>query len=71
MEAAGEISFEVSSPGAERLVEVPGELNRFAELPLRVGAGWGRGVGVRGRGVRYGCRGRGRGGTLRRGRVRT
>ncbi|GIL58567.1 hypothetical protein Vafri_13510 [Volvox africanus] len=35
-EAAGEISFEVSSPGAERLVRVPDELNRFAELPLQV-----------------------------------
>ncbi|GLI61205.1 hypothetical protein VaNZ11_003497 [Volvox africanus] len=35
-EAAGEISFEVSSPGAERLVRVPDELTRFAELPLQV-----------------------------------
>ncbi|GLC56138.1 hypothetical protein PLESTB_001072800 [Pleodorina starrii] len=35
-EAAGEISFEVSSPGAERLVRVPDELTRFAELPLKV-----------------------------------
>ncbi|EFJ52593.1 hypothetical protein VOLCADRAFT_116086 [Volvox carteri f. nagariensis] len=35
-EAAGEISFEVSSPGAERLVRVPEELPRFAELPLQV-----------------------------------
>ncbi|GFR49903.1 hypothetical protein Agub_g12009 [Astrephomene gubernaculifera] len=35
-EAAGDISFEVSSPGAERLVRVPEELRRFGELPLRV-----------------------------------
>ncbi|KAG2422427.1 hypothetical protein HXX76_016042 [Chlamydomonas incerta] len=36
VEAAGEISFEVSSPGAERLVRVPEELRRFETLPLKV-----------------------------------
>ncbi|KAG2443170.1 hypothetical protein HYH02_009579 [Chlamydomonas schloesseri] len=36
VEAAGEISFEVSSPGAERLVRVPDELRRFESLPLKV-----------------------------------
>eukprot|EP00198_Chlamydomonas_reinhardtii_P006056 XP_001695392.1 predicted protein [Chlamydomonas reinhardtii] len=36
VEAAGEISFEVSSPGAERLVRVPDELRRFETLPLKV-----------------------------------
>ncbi|GAB4821074.1 hypothetical protein N2152v2_008120 [Parachlorella kessleri] len=35
-EAAGEIEVEVSSPGAERVVRVPGELERFAELPMKV-----------------------------------
>eukprot|EP00195_Chlamydomonas_chlamydogama_P009484 CAMPEP_0202893122 /NCGR_PEP_ID=MMETSP1392-20130828/2755_1 /ASSEMBLY_ACC=CAM_ASM_000868 /TAXON_ID=225041 /ORGANISM="Chlamydomonas chlamydogama, Strain SAG 11-48b" /LENGTH=336 /DNA_ID=CAMNT_0049577329 /DNA_START=27 /DNA_END=1038 /DNA_ORIENTATION=- len=35
-ERAGEISFEVSSPGAERQLVLPDDLNRFAELPLRV-----------------------------------
>ncbi|KXZ49372.1 hypothetical protein GPECTOR_21g598 [Gonium pectorale] len=35
-EAAGEISFEVSSPGAERQVAVPDELHRFGCLPLKV-----------------------------------
>ncbi|KAL4433703.1 hypothetical protein ABPG75_000144 [Micractinium tetrahymenae] len=34
--AAGEIEIEVSSPGAERQVRVPAELERFAELPMRV-----------------------------------
>ncbi|KAL4450678.1 hypothetical protein ABPG77_001034 [Micractinium sp. CCAP 211/92] len=34
--AAGEIEVEVSSPGAERQVRVPVELERFAELPMRV-----------------------------------
>ncbi|KAI3433874.1 hypothetical protein D9Q98_003676 [Chlorella vulgaris] len=34
--AAGEIEVEVSSPGAERQVRVPGELERFGELPMRV-----------------------------------
>ncbi len=40
LEAAGEISFEVSSPGAERLVQVPDELTRFGQLPLKVGLCW-------------------------------
>ncbi|WZN64663.1 hypothetical protein HKI87_10g62200 [Chloropicon roscoffensis] len=31
-----DIEFEVSSPGAEREIRVPGELTRFAGLPLRV-----------------------------------
>ncbi|KAG2497798.1 hypothetical protein HYH03_004069 [Edaphochlamys debaryana] len=35
-EEAGDISFEVSSPGAERIVRVPDELERFGGLPLRV-----------------------------------
>eukprot|EP00878_Enallax_costatus_P005337 GHUV01005605.1.p1 GENE.GHUV01005605.1~~GHUV01005605.1.p1 ORF type:complete len:318 (+),score=71.92 GHUV01005605.1:423-1376(+) len=35
-ELAGEISFEVSSPGAERSLLVPQELNRFKDLPMRV-----------------------------------
>lgn len=35
-EVAGDIEVEVSSPGAERLVKVPEELERFAELPMRV-----------------------------------
>lgn len=35
-EVAGDIEVEVSSPGAERLVKVPEELPRFAELPMRV-----------------------------------
>lgn len=39
VEAAGDISFEVSSPGAERIVLLPAELKRFAGLPLRVGDG--------------------------------
>ncbi len=64
VEAAGEISFEVSSPGAERLVELPGELTRFAELPLRVGAGCG---GAEGGVQREGCGGRGRGARVRAG----
>lgn len=34
--AAGEIEVEVSSPGAERQVRVPAELERFGELPMRV-----------------------------------
>ncbi|PSC68783.1 water dikinase [Micractinium conductrix] len=34
--AAGEIEVEVSSAGAERQVRVPGELQRFAELPMKV-----------------------------------
>ena len=33
---AGEIEIEVSSPGAERLVQVPSELTRFSELPMKV-----------------------------------
>lgn len=33
---AGSIEVEVSSPGAERQVRVPGELQRFAALPMRV-----------------------------------
>ena len=36
VEAAGDISFEVSSPGAERNVLLPAELKRFAGLPLKV-----------------------------------
>lgn len=35
-EASGEIGLEVSSPGAERLVQVPRELARFGGLPLKV-----------------------------------
>lgn len=35
-EAAGEIEVEVSSPGAERVVRVPEDLERFAELPMAV-----------------------------------
>jgi len=35
-EKAGEIVMEVSSPGAERELALPGELRRFAALPLRV-----------------------------------
>lgn len=34
--AAGEVEIEVSSAGAERQVRVPGELQRFAELPMKV-----------------------------------
>lgn len=33
---AGEIEIEVSSPGAERLLRVPEDLDRFRELPMRV-----------------------------------
>lgn len=33
---AGEIALEVSSPGAERALVLPGDLPRFAALPLRV-----------------------------------
>eukprot|EP00884_Botryococcus_braunii_P017228 jgi/Botrbrau1/4189/Bobra.0192s0048.1 len=33
---AGDIEVEVSSPGAERAVRVPEELERFRELPMRV-----------------------------------
>ncbi|GAX80195.1 hypothetical protein CEUSTIGMA_g7633.t1 [Chlamydomonas eustigma] len=35
-EAAGEVSFEVSSPGAERQLLLPQDLARFQQLPLRV-----------------------------------
>ncbi|CAL5222919.1 g5352 [Coccomyxa viridis] len=35
-QAAGELSVEVSSPGAERTVRVPSELERFRELPMLV-----------------------------------
>lgn len=34
--AAGELDLEVSSPGAERKLRLPGELKRFADLPLTV-----------------------------------
>ncbi|CAK0786450.1 hypothetical protein CVIRNUC_009663 [Coccomyxa viridis] len=34
--AAGELSVEVSSPGAERIVRVPSELQRFQALPMLV-----------------------------------
>jgi ribosome maturation factor RimP len=36
LEEAGEVSFEVSSPGAERQLILPQDLARFDELPLRV-----------------------------------
>ncbi|EIE18889.1 hypothetical protein COCSUDRAFT_45036 [Coccomyxa subellipsoidea C-169] len=35
-EAAGKLSVEVSSPGAERIVRVPRELERFGSLPMQV-----------------------------------
>jgi ribosome maturation factor RimP len=35
-EASGEVSLEVSSPGAERQLVLPGDLTRFRSLPLRV-----------------------------------
>ena len=35
-EASGEISLEVSSPGAERQLQLPRDLYRFQQLPLRV-----------------------------------
>lgn len=35
-EASAEISLEVSSPGAERQLVLPGDLTRFRSLPLRV-----------------------------------
>eukprot|EP00955_Chlamydomonas_euryale_P112433 366130-Chlamydomonas_euryale.AAC.60 len=35
-EAAGDVSFEVSSPGAERELLLPKDLDRFQEMPLRV-----------------------------------
>ena len=35
-EKAGEIEIEVSSPGAERLVRVPEEFERFGEMPMLV-----------------------------------
>jgi ribosome maturation factor RimP len=34
VEAAGEISFEVSTPGAERQLQLPQDLHRFNKLPL-------------------------------------
>ena len=34
VEAAGDISFEVSTPGAERQLQLPDDLNRFSKLPL-------------------------------------
>lgn len=36
VDAAGDISMEVSSPGAERTLRLPGDLQRFAGLPLYV-----------------------------------
>lgn len=35
-EVSGDIEMEVSSPGAERVLRLPGELARFQNLPLRV-----------------------------------
>ncbi len=35
-EEADQIEFEVSSPGAERQLRLPGELPRFATLPMKV-----------------------------------
>jgi ribosome maturation factor RimP len=35
-EAAGEVALEVSTPGAERELVLPGDLKRFAPLPLWV-----------------------------------
>lgn len=35
-DAAADVAIEVSSPGAERRLELPGDLRRFAALPLRV-----------------------------------
>jgi ribosome maturation factor RimP len=35
-DAAADVAVEVSSPGAERRLELPGDLRRFAALPLRV-----------------------------------
>lgn len=35
-EAAGEIEIEMSSPGAERRLRIPRDLERFAHLPMKV-----------------------------------
>jgi ribosome maturation factor RimP len=35
-EVAGAIMLEVSSPGADRLLQLPGDLKRFGQLPLAV-----------------------------------
>ena len=35
-EEAGSVELEVSSPGAERVVSVPEELDRFKEIPMKV-----------------------------------
>lgn len=53
VEASGEVSLEVSSPGAERQLKLPEELARFSELALRVRAGRGGG-GVLGKGGEHG-----------------
>jgi ribosome maturation factor RimP len=36
VEGAGEVTFEVSSPGAERQLQLPSDLERFQKLPLKV-----------------------------------
>ncbi|CAL8463893.1 g3428 [Coccomyxa elongata] len=35
-EGAGKLSIEISSPGAERIVRIPRELERFGSLPMQV-----------------------------------
>lgn len=46
VDAAGAIEIEVSSPGAERAVRVPEELQRFSDLPMRVKFAYEDGNGV-------------------------
>jgi ribosome maturation factor RimP len=60
-EAAGQIVMEVSSPGAERELALPGDLERFAALPLRVEFDGARAVVVEG-GKKKGARGKKGGG---------